>query len=92
MLDDARAWKAADGEIRVHYHVPLFVERFGALASTAPLLGEPSFVREACSGITQTLEIETYTWQVWRDATGSAGGIDDGIVREFEWVRDRIAP
>lgn len=91
MLDDARAWEAG-GEIRVHYHVPLFVERVGALTSTAPLLAESSFVREACSGITQTLEIETYTWQVWRNATGAAGSIDDGIVREFEWVRDRIAP
>ena len=42
------------------------------------------------SGITTTLEVETYTWSVWRDATGAPGAIDDGIVRELGWVRERL--
>jgi hypothetical protein len=91
MLDDARAWEPG-GEIRVHYHVPLFVERTGSIGTTAAFLAEPSFVKEACSGITQTLEIETYTWHVWRNATGEVGSVDDGIAHEFKWVRKHLAP
>jgi hypothetical protein len=90
VLADDGAWQPG-GEIRVHYHVPLFVGQFGALRSTSHLLTDPAFAALACSGVTTTLEIETYTWKVWQDATGDAGSVDDGIVREFEWALRHLA-
>lgn len=90
LVEDERVWQSGD-EIRVHYHVPLFTDRFGAMGSTSHLLAEPAFAAQATSGVTSTLEIETYTWKVWQDATGDALPVDDGIVREIEWVR-RLLP
>jgi len=89
MLDDASAWQAG-GEIRVHYHVPLFVEQTGTLATTADLLQDAEFRRIIGEGITSTLEIETYTWDVWQTANRAAGAVADGIVREFDWVRTLV--
>ena len=77
-IQDARA-----KEWRVHFHVPIFTERFGTLSSTQEeivktfdLLKEKSF--------TEHLEIETYTWDVLPrelkvDLLGS-------IRREYEWT------
>lgn len=74
-------------EWRVHYHVPLFVERYGALRSTQKeLLEALETVRER--HLSRHLEIETYTWEVLpedlqRDLTTSIG-------REFEWVLSQL--
>ena len=86
MLENDEAWQAG-GEIRIHYHVPLFVEQTGLLATTASLLQQEDFRAVVGEGITKTLEIETYTWDVWQAASGAAGRVADGIVQEFEWVR-----
>jgi hypothetical protein len=71
-----------DGEEwRVHFHVPIFVRRYGALESTQDHL-------ERCIRRVRTshLEIETYTWDVL-PANLKAPPVDS-IAREYEWVLD----
>jgi sugar phosphate isomerase/epimerase len=68
-------------EWRVHSHVPIFVERYGALESTQEHL------RRCIERVeTPHLEIETYTWDVL-PADLKASSVDS-IAREYEWVLD----
>jgi sugar phosphate isomerase/epimerase len=72
---------------RVHFHVPIFIERYGMFGSTQDdiqrlfaLLRKQPFCRQ--------LEIETYTWEVLppdlkQDLLAS-------IAREYEWVLHEI--
>lgn len=69
---------------RVHFHVPIFVKRYGEFFSTQDeilrvfdLLRERAFSRH--------LEIETYTWDVL--PPGLKLNLLDSIYREYEWVR-----
>jgi sugar phosphate isomerase/epimerase len=70
-------------EWRVHFHVPIFVERYGALQSTQDHLRE---VIERVRGRTSHLEIETYTWDVLPPELKASSV--DSIAREYEWVLD----
>jgi hypothetical protein len=66
-------------EWRVHFHVPIFIERYGALESTQEHL------RRCIERVdTAHLEIETYTWDVL-PADLKASSVDS-IAREYEWV------
>jgi hypothetical protein len=80
-LPQALANGAGGEEWRVHFHVPIFVERYGALLSTQEHL-------ERCIRRVRTshLEIETYTWDVL-PADLKASSVDS-IAREYEWVLD----
>ncbi|MCA9772271.1 MAG: metabolite traffic protein EboE [Myxococcales bacterium] len=80
-IGDPREW-------RVHYHVPIFRERYGALESTRPFLEELlTLQREA--PFTTHLEVETYTWGVLPPALRSAALVDD-LARELDWARGRL--
>ena len=76
-LKDARS-----SEWRIHYHVPLFMARYGELDSTqgevqnALAQFRPEEVRH--------LEIETYTWGVLPSHLRL--DIVDSIEREYQWV------
>jgi sugar phosphate isomerase/epimerase len=70
-------------EWRVHFHVPIFVERYGALQSTQDHLRD---VIERVRGRTSHLEIETYTWDVLPPELKASSV--DSIAREYEWVLD----
>jgi sugar phosphate isomerase/epimerase len=71
-------------EWRVHFHVPIFVERYGALESTQEHL------RRCIERVdTAHLEIETYTWDVL-PADLKASSVDS-IAREYEWVLGVLA-
>ena len=70
-------------EWRVHFHVPIFIQRYGKLESTQDHLRE---VIERVRGRTSHLEIETYTWDVL-PAELKASSVDS-IAREYEWVLD----
>ena len=72
---------------RIHFHVPVFVERYGALLPTQQeirrtfeLLRERRFCRH--------LEIETYTWSVLPE--GLKEDLLELICREYEWVLDGL--
>lgn len=76
-------------EWRVHYHVPLFMGRYGLLGST-----QDEIVRVfEClqrTPFTRHLEIETYTWELLpsdlkRDLTAS-------LAAEYRWVLAHLDP
>lgn len=75
-------------ELRVHFHVPLFFTGHGPLQSTSSTL-TPEFFHLLRSGITQHLEIETYTFDVLpRDV--HPGDIVQSFSREFAWVLEKL--
>lgn len=75
-------------ELRAHFHVPIFIERFEQLYSTQDhILKVLEILKE--QKVTSHLEVETYTWEVLpgtlkRDLTTS-------IVRELEWLINRLS-
>ncbi len=90
--DLADALACADGrtaeEWRVHFHVPLWSERLGRMASTAGVTArmlELHAARPVCGH----LEVETYTWDVLpREHRGR--DLNDDIARELLWVLERL--
>ena len=78
-------------EWRTHFHVPIFISAYGALAATQSDIEQVlAILQEAPVGsqwLTQHLEVETYTWEVLPAAIRQ--GLADSIIRELEWVRDR---
>lgn len=86
-LQDASA-AASDEEWRVHFHVPLFFEGYQGLRSTRGLFTD-EFVAALTGGITQQIEIETYTFGVLPDALRAAD-IPEAIAREYDWVLRRM--
>lgn len=93
-LDNVTAIENLTGQWRVHFHVPIYLERFECLSSTRDEIikcvnllmsngaGVPSF-----SG---HFEIETYAWGVLptelREAT-----LQRGIAKEFCWFRSLLS-
>ena len=85
----AERWRGDECEWRVHFHVPVFLERLEAFSSTQP------FVREMLAlhrrhPLTEHLEVETYTWSVL-PAQVREVPIEDAIARELLWVRGELA-
>jgi len=80
-LPEVYAPRAA--EWRVHFHVPIFIERFADFGSTQrDILRTLELLRER--RFTRHLEIETYTWAVLPPALKLELG--ESIGREYEWV------
>ncbi len=75
-------------QLRIHFHVPLFLEKARHLSSTASCL-TPEFFQQLKEGVTQHLEIETYTFDVLPDGLRS-GDVVESIVREYEWALARL--
>ena len=78
---------APDRQWRIHYHMPLFVDRYQMLDSThddtrtcLALLKEQRFTRH--------LEIETYTWE-WLPP-GLKADLLESLHREYLWVLDAL--
>lgn len=90
--DLADALKVLDNteqeEWRIHFHVPVFLDNYGALASTQDqisivlneILKNPS--------LTNHLEVETYTWEVLPEDTRLSLG--ESISRELAWVKEKL--
>ncbi|MBT3279333.1 MAG: metabolite traffic protein EboE [Phycisphaerales bacterium] len=87
-LPEALQNSPLEDELRVHYHVPIFLDQVGPLKTTNDEIR--TLLTQMCSLDTypQVLEIETYTWP----AVAETQGLDvvDGIAREFQWVRDAL--
>jgi sugar phosphate isomerase/epimerase len=78
----------ADREWRVHFHVPIFLDRLAPFASTQ------SFIREALAihrarPVSAHLEVETYTWGVLPEPFRS-GSVDEAVARELAWVQTEL--
>lgn len=72
-------------ELRVHFHVPIFLQAYGDLGSTQGDLRRT--IECARDGsITSHLEIETYTWDVLPSDLKAPSV--DSIAREYAWVLD----
>ena len=80
--------RGAGREWRVHFHVPLFCDRYGPLQSTASLLGD-GFWQALRAGPCEHLEIETYTFGVLPVGLRSTDVVDN-VVREYRWVLERL--
>ncbi|HUZ18747.1 MAG TPA: metabolite traffic protein EboE [Spirochaetia bacterium] len=77
-------------EIRIHFHLPLFLDSLGPLETTSREACEA--VRFAASrGLCEVAVLETYTWNVL-SMTPELGGMDieEGIAREIEWARRNL--
>lgn len=74
-------------ELRAHFHVPIFLEKFGALFSTQDqIIKTLAYLKN--KPISEHLEIETYTWDVLPE--GLKQDLSSSIIREIEWIKDRI--
>ena len=71
-------------EVRVHFHVPLFVRPRAPLASTADTL-DAAFWQELKRGVCPHLEIETYTFDVLPPEV-HPGNLVESIAQEYHWV------
>lgn len=87
-IDQLAKLEPLSEEWRVHFHVPIFVERFGELSTTQPeiedtlkLLGP---LAEAPQFPTGHFEIETYAWPVLPEAL-RVDDLASGIAREIQW-------
>jgi sugar phosphate isomerase/epimerase len=77
-------------EWRVHFHVPVFRERYGLFEGTQAYVADLlRLVMERRAS--QHFECETYTWDVLPEEFRREG-IVAGIVREVEWARAALTP
>lgn len=74
-------------EWRAHFHVPVFINDFGALQSTQQDIKDVIAIHRR-QPFTTHLEIETYTWEVLPDELKLP--LDESIIRELEWVIDLL--
>jgi hypothetical protein len=73
-----------DGEWRIHFHVPIYLERFGLLEGTQ------GAIRECLAQMKQDniphVEVETYAWTVLPREMQVAE-LADGIAEEIRWLK-----
>ncbi len=82
--DEAEEW-------RIHYHVPVFIDRFPHFRSTQEDI-TATLAQALRGGLCPHLEIETYTWEVLPEPLKT--DVVSSIAREYAWVMaclDRIA-
>ncbi len=88
-LPDALAHAGRADDWRVHFHVPLFLEHLGALATTQPFVAAFLAALRA-NPVCDQLEVETYTWDVL-PAEHRTLDVAEAIARELDWVRSQLA-
>lgn len=75
-------------EWRVHFHVPLFIEKYGLLLSTQKDIIKVLRLFSA-KPFTRYLEVETYTWDVLPDELRV--DMAESIGRELNWVKGQLS-
>ena len=75
-------------EWRVHFHVPIFLDRLPPFASTQPFVRAVLAMHRA-KPVSPHLEVETYTWDVLPEPY-RCGNVDDAVARELAWVRAEL--
>lgn len=89
-LADALRDAPASGLWRIHFHLPLYYEGEGRLASTTAAMNGDFWNTLKATPVSHW-EIETYTFHVLPQAL-QEGGIDSSIIREYDWVRQHAFP
>lgn len=84
-LDDAPHTAAV--EWRSHFHVPVFIDRYGLLSSTRSDIEEVLRL-QAQQPFTQHMEVETYTWDVL--PADLKLPMDKSVARELQWVLQQL--
>jgi hypothetical protein len=90
-LDNAGHEPAAgsdEKEWRIHFHVPLFLDRLGPFENTQPFLSRLLRLQVEQAPTTH-LEIETYTWDVLPEEYRGMSVVD-AITREMRWVIESL--
>ena len=85
-LDLALSTREKTGIWRIHFHVPLFADRLGAISTTQSAIGE---CLDALGDDIPPLEVETYAWDVLPKSLVSLE-LSEGIAREIEWLQKLI--
>jgi len=84
----AEAPRAAGAEWRVHFHVPVFLEKMEHFGTTQSFLAEILRLHRAAP-ISAHLEVETYTWDVLPAAYRNVE-LATAIARELNWVKTQL--
>jgi hypothetical protein len=79
---------AETGEWRVHFHVPIYLERFGRLRATQGVIHECLDAARRHSDVDH-FEVETYAWGVLPPDLRQPD-LASGIAREMEWYIDLL--
>ena len=87
-LPEALGAAAAGAELRVHFHVPVFLDRMEHFDTTQAFLAEILALHRA-EPICPHLEVETYTWDVLPEAYRQAD-LGSAIARELNWVKGQL--
>jgi hypothetical protein len=91
LSDAIDAWRkdpSGTREWRTHFHVPIFLDDLGGFRTTRSGI-EDALALHAEVPLSDHLEIETYTWDVL-PAHLKTGDIVDYVVREWNWLKDRL--
>ncbi len=75
-------------EWRIHFHVPVFLDRLKDFGTTQDFLREILAIHRQAP-ISAHLEVETYTWDVLPDQYRNAG-MSEAIARELNWVKAEL--
>ena len=76
----------------IHFHVPIFLERFGHLTTSRPDVVEclDAILDPAIgANFTGHLEVETYAWTVL-PTTMRQRGLSQDIASELDWLEDQL--
>ncbi|HZN86039.1 MAG TPA: metabolite traffic protein EboE [Burkholderiales bacterium] len=87
-LPEALGAAARGAELRVHFHVPVFLEQMQNFGTTQAFLAEILALHRA-EPISRHLEVETYTWDVL-PASYRGAGLGPAIARELNWVKAQL--
>lgn len=74
-------------ELRAHFHVPIFLERYEQLYATQDQILKVLAYLEK-DRFSDALEIETYTWDVL--PTDLKLELSESIIREINWLRNKL--
>jgi hypothetical protein len=78
---------SAVAEWRAHFHVPVFINDFGALQSTQQDIEQVLAIHKS-QPFTNHLEVETYTWEVLPETLKLP--IGESVIRELGWVMELL--
>jgi hypothetical protein len=86
-LPDLLAHKGDFRELRAHFHVPIFLERYGLLQSTQDQI-KAVVAYAKTHAVSEHWEVETYTWDVLpADLKTEMGAC---IIRELQWLKSEF--